>query len=411
MTVLRDSAIMGAATFLVGAVFMEVGDDEQDFDKTFPYIATFLSGAIGYYLLKKTNITDSFSAEDDVVSSYMDEAIAFMNERGTTRFDWTNMERKDLADVLGWRGYAPPPPPGWKEATVDIKNRAIKAAKEIKNKYMVEDTYDPSYQAFWFRYKGMVYYMTWCETDPSLHQYRDRLAQQRLKKIMRGNAKAKKDIQRKILMGAEEKVKQEIIDDGYYRDLKKFSYRGNEAIYEYKGDEKTGELRFINSFKEERMGQGDSLPHAERIGGIKGKGILAKKRFKAFLDRLCESCDEPIYKHGIGNCFECSRDFDKEFKYEIEGLDGYYSNMNRYCRKCLFYANSFGDTNMPNDFDRKGSNYSLGTARCDEHFNEMIEENHAGKLAEGKKVPKHSLYDIENYNARLEMALRRRRKD
>jgi len=64
MTVLRDSAIMGAATFLVGAVFMEIGDDEQDFDKTFPYIATFLSGAIGYYLLKKTNITDSFSAEE-----------------------------------------------------------------------------------------------------------------------------------------------------------------------------------------------------------------------------------------------------------------------------------------------------------------------------------------------------------
>jgi hypothetical protein len=262
---------MGAATFLVGAVFMEVGDDEQDFDKTFPYIATFLSGAIGYYLLKKTNVTDSFSAE--------------------------------------------------------------------------------------------------------------------------------------------ERVKQETIDDGYYRDLKKFSYRGNEALYEYKGDEKTGELRFINSFKEERMGQGDWLPHAERIGDIKGKGIIAKKRFKAFLDRPCESCDEPIYKHGIGNCFECSRDFDKEFKYEIEGLNGYSSNMNRYCRKCLFYADTFGDTNMPNDFDRKGSNYSLGTARCDEHFNQMVEETHAGKLAEGKKVPKHSLYEIENYNAYREMALRRRRKD
>lgn len=271
MTVLRDSAIMGAATFLVGAVFMEVGDDEQDFDKTFPYIATFLSGAIGYYLLKKTNVTDSFSAE--------------------------------------------------------------------------------------------------------------------------------------------ERVKQETIDDGYYRDLKKFSYRGNEALYEYKGDEKTGELRFINSFKEERMGQGDWLPHAERIGDIKGKSIQPRKVFKAFLDRPCESCDEPIYKHGIGNCFECSRDFDKEFKYEIEGLDGYSSNMNRYCRKCLFYADTFGDTNMPNDFDRKGSNYSLGTARCDEHFNQMVEETHAGKLAEGKKVPKHSLYEIENYNAYREMALRRRRKD
>lgn len=275
MTVLRDSAIMGAATFLVGAVFMEVGDDEQDFDKTFPYIATFLSGAIGYYLLKKTNVTDSFSAE--------------------------------------------------------------------------------------------------------------------------------------------EKVKREYIDHDYM-DITKFSYRGNEASYLYDADEKYGQLRFINSFKEERMGQGDWLPHAERIDEIKGKSIQPKKVFKAFLDRLCESCDEPIYKHGIGNCFECSRDFDKEYKYNIEAykdrhLNDYYSYKNRYCRKCLFYADTFGDTNMPNEFDRKGSNYSLGTARCDEHFNQMIEENHAGKLAEGKKVPKHSLYEIENYNAYREMALRRRRKD
>jgi hypothetical protein len=272
MTILRDSAIMGAATFLVGAVFMEVGDDEQDFDKTFPYIATFLSGAIGYYLLKKTNITDSFSAEEKVTREYL-------------------------------------------------------------------------------------------EHD--------------------------------------------------YKDITKFSYHGNEALYEYDADEKTGELRFINSFKEDRMGQGDWLPHAERISDIKGKATKPKKIFKAFLDRPCESCNEPIYKHGIGNCFDCVSDFDKEFKYAIGGVDlgGYEANMNRYCRKCLFYADGFGDTNMPNEFDRKGSNYSLGTARCDEHFNEMIEEKHAGKLAEGKKVPKHSLYDIENYNAYREMALRRRRKD
>jgi hypothetical protein len=67
MGVVRDSAIMGAATFLIGAIFMEIGDDEGvEFDKTFPYIATFLSGAIGYYLLKKTNITDSFSAENGI---------------------------------------------------------------------------------------------------------------------------------------------------------------------------------------------------------------------------------------------------------------------------------------------------------------------------------------------------------
>ena len=403
MTVLRDSAIMGAATFLVGAFFMEIGDDEGiEFDKTFPYIATFLSGAIGYYVLKKTNITDSFSAEDDVVSSYMDEAIAFMKRTGNTSFDWTDMKRKEFKDEL-LLDYE------------DAKKRAVKAAKEIKNKYMIKETYDSSYQAFWFRYKGIPYYMTWCDTDPTVYDYRDRLAQQRFKKFRYGGRKAKKDAQRKILMGAEEKVTREYIEHDYM-DITKLGYRGNGASYLYDADSKEGQLFFTNSFKEARMGQGDSLPFAEMIDEIKGKSIEPKKVFKAFLDRLCESCDEPIYKHGIGNCFECSSDFDKKYKYNIEAYkdqnsNNFYSYRNRYCRKCLFYANAFGDTNMPNDFDRKGANYGLGTARCDEHFNEMIQENYPVELAEGKKIPKHSLYDIENYNARREMALRRQRND
>ena len=402
MTVLRDSAIMGAATFLVGAVFMEVGDDEQDFDKTFPYIATFLSGAIGYYLLKKTNITDSFSAEDDVVSSYMDEAIAFMKKTGSTKFDWTDMEQKQLEEI-----------PDWNEGAEGIKKRAIKAAAEIRNKYMIEDTYDSSYQAFWFKYKGMIYYINWYATDPTLYQYRDRLAQQRLKKIMRGNRKAKKNIQRKILMGAEEKVKTSKLK-GKYGDRIKFSYRGHEAIYNYDDGDKEGDLRFINNFDERRMGKGDWLPHVKKIRGIKGKAKNPRHYFKQYLDRPCESCDEPIYKYGIGNCSFSYDDFDKEFKYEIktpEGEDFVDSYLNRYCRKCLYFMGVGGTTNMPNDFDRKSSNYALGNALSEEAFNEFVEENYPVELAEGKKIPKHSLYDIENYNARREMALRRKRKD
>jgi len=216
MAVLRDSAIMGAATFLVGAVFMEIGDDEGvEFDKTFPYIATFLSGAIGYYLLKKTNITDSFSAEEDIVSSYMKEAIEFMKRTGNTSFDWTDMKRKEFKNELLLEYN-------------DAQKRAVKAAKEIKNKYMIEDTYDDSYRAFWFRYKGIPYYMTWCYTGPILYDFRDRLAQQRFKNIRRGVRKAKKDVQRKIIRGAEEKVTREYIENDY-RDITKLGYRGNEA--------------------------------------------------------------------------------------------------------------------------------------------------------------------------------------
>jgi len=274
MTVLRDSAIMGAATFLVGAVFMEIGDDEGiEFDKTFPYIATFLSGAIGYYVLKKTNITDSFSAEEKVKAS---------------------------------------------------------------------------------------------------------------------------------------KIK------GEYGDKTKFSYKGHEAIYSYDDGNGHGDLKFINNFDERRMGEGNYLPHVKEIQGIKGKTKNPRHYFKQYLDRPCESCDEPIHKNGIGNCSFSYDDFDKEFKYEIktpEGEDFIDSFLNRYCRKCLYFMGVGGTTDMPNEFDRKSSNYALGNALSEEAFNEWVEENYPVELAEGKKIPKHSLYDIENYNARREMALRRQRND
>ena len=62
MGIIKNSLVVGGATFLIGALFMEIGDDEnEDFDKTFPYIATFLSGAIGYYILRKFNLI-TFSA-------------------------------------------------------------------------------------------------------------------------------------------------------------------------------------------------------------------------------------------------------------------------------------------------------------------------------------------------------------
>ena len=54
MSLLRNSVIVGGATFLVGSAFMEISkaDSKSDIGK-WPYIATFLSGALGFYLLKQ----------------------------------------------------------------------------------------------------------------------------------------------------------------------------------------------------------------------------------------------------------------------------------------------------------------------------------------------------------------------
>ena len=57
MSLLRNSVIVGGATFLVGSAFMEIGkaDSKSDIGK-WPYVATFLSGALGFYLLKQNVI-------------------------------------------------------------------------------------------------------------------------------------------------------------------------------------------------------------------------------------------------------------------------------------------------------------------------------------------------------------------
>jgi hypothetical protein len=54
MGLLRNSVIVGGATFLVGSALMEIskGDSKNDIG-WWPYVATFISGAAGFYLLKQ----------------------------------------------------------------------------------------------------------------------------------------------------------------------------------------------------------------------------------------------------------------------------------------------------------------------------------------------------------------------
>ena len=69
MSLLRNSVIVGGATFLVGSAFMEIGkaDSKSDIGK-WPYIATFLSGALGFYLLKQNFIPVPKALELDAES-------------------------------------------------------------------------------------------------------------------------------------------------------------------------------------------------------------------------------------------------------------------------------------------------------------------------------------------------------
>jgi hypothetical protein len=73
MSLLRDSAIVGAATFLIGSVFMGISvKQEGEPVGWWPYVGTFMSGALGFYLLGATNVVKVKNAEYKVTDGYED---------------------------------------------------------------------------------------------------------------------------------------------------------------------------------------------------------------------------------------------------------------------------------------------------------------------------------------------------
>ena len=58
MGLLRDTMVVGAATFIVGSVLREVSIKERSGEPLgwWPYVGTFVAGALGYYLVRATNV-------------------------------------------------------------------------------------------------------------------------------------------------------------------------------------------------------------------------------------------------------------------------------------------------------------------------------------------------------------------
>lgn len=74
MSLLRNSVIVGGATFLVGSALMEVskGDEKVGW---WPYAATFLSGAMGFYLLKQQTVPVPEALELDAEYDFQNQAV------------------------------------------------------------------------------------------------------------------------------------------------------------------------------------------------------------------------------------------------------------------------------------------------------------------------------------------------
>ena len=108
MSLLRDSAIVGAATFLVGSVLMEVNvKQEGEAVGWWPYVGTFIAGSLGFYLLAANDVVKVKNAEgptDDELESWSERQddgsmLVMIDEDGDSHTELTYDEGGDLTDL------------------------------------------------------------------------------------------------------------------------------------------------------------------------------------------------------------------------------------------------------------------------------------------------------------------------
>ena len=107
MSIMRDTLLVGGATFLVGSLLMEIGDEQGGKEVGWwPYVGTFISGALGFYLLTATNMVKVKNAEgptDDELESWSERQddgsmLVMIDEDGDSHTELT-YEDGDLTNL------------------------------------------------------------------------------------------------------------------------------------------------------------------------------------------------------------------------------------------------------------------------------------------------------------------------
>ena len=108
MTLMRDTLLVGGATFLVGSVLMEISDKKEGQEVGWwPYVGTFISGALGFYLLTATDVVKVKNAEgptDDELEAWSERQddgsmLVTIDEDGDSHTELTYDEEGDLTDL------------------------------------------------------------------------------------------------------------------------------------------------------------------------------------------------------------------------------------------------------------------------------------------------------------------------
>lgn len=103
MSFMRDTLIVGGATFIVGSVLMEIGVEKEGKGVGWwPYVGTFISGALGFYLVTSLDLVQVKDAEYDFQNQAITTVVADDEEDAWENFgmygveeDWAIVEKRE----------------------------------------------------------------------------------------------------------------------------------------------------------------------------------------------------------------------------------------------------------------------------------------------------------------------------
>ena len=105
----RNSLLVGGATFLVGSVLMEIGDKPNGDIGWWPYVGTFISGAVGFMLLTNEYTPKSLELNAEGKSTYTMYAREYFeqhdNEKNQHKYYALFKIDTDGSPITYWSAY------------------------------------------------------------------------------------------------------------------------------------------------------------------------------------------------------------------------------------------------------------------------------------------------------------------
>ena len=104
----RNSLLVGGATFLVGAVLMEIGDKPKGDIGWWPYVGTFISGAVGFMLLTNQYTPKTLELNADETNFTLYEKVYFeKHDEGKNEHKYYVLFKidKEGSPITYWSAY------------------------------------------------------------------------------------------------------------------------------------------------------------------------------------------------------------------------------------------------------------------------------------------------------------------